>query len=152
MSCHSKLKYFRSTALHNSYWIIKIIDICTDCSAIKIAYWQFSSIYARFLTLHSSWKFYKAYTTLAFETDSPNFIRSFIADGYYNVRLGNQLSDNQKLTKGIPQGHVFSSALFKFCINDSSTDILSSVSAPCLWTIWVFSRRTQISLTTSTEY
>lgn len=42
----------------------------------NVTYWQFSSIYSKPLTLHGVLKFYKAFTTLAFEIDFPTLFEA----------------------------------------------------------------------------
>ena len=48
----------------------------------------------------------------------PNFIKAFLTDKKFQVRIGTTLSDIQKQEEGVPQGSILSVTLFKIKINN----------------------------------
>ena len=48
----------------------------------------------------------------------PLFIKKFLSDRTFNVRIGNTLSDIFKQEQGVPQGSILSPTLFGIKIND----------------------------------
>lgn len=48
----------------------------------------------------------------------PNFVKEFLTDRLFQVKIDATLSDYQKQEEGVPQGSVLSHTLFKIKIND----------------------------------
>ena len=63
---------------------------------------------------------------LGFRGRLPNFIKNFLADRQFQVRMGTTLSDIHHQEMGVPQGSILSPALFSIKINN----IVKSVQGP----------------------
>ena len=57
----------------------------------------------------------------------PNFIKEFLKDRKFRIRIGTKMSNQKSQIEGLPQGSVLSCELFKIAINDLIKDIPSGV-------------------------
>ena len=55
------------------------------------------------------------------------FLKNFLSERFFKVRVGNQLSERYVQVNGVPQGGVLSVALFAIMVNDIGDDLPQSV-------------------------